>query len=125
MGDDIPPDELNHAPRPGMHFGFPYCHGKDIADPQFGKERQCQEFTPPVQELGPHVAAIGMRFYTGQMFPKEYRNQIFIAEHGSWNRSIPLGYRVMVVRLEGNRAVTYEVFAEGWLPAGARNGEQA
>ena len=115
MGDDIPPDELNYAPQKGMHFGFPYCHGTNIPDPQFGKTRKCEEFTPPAMNLGPHVAAIGMRFYTGSMFPKEYRNQIFIAEHGSWNRSTPIGYRVMLVRLDNNRAVKYEAFAEGWL----------
>ena len=115
MGDDMPPDELNYAPRKGMHFGFPYCHGKYIPDPEYGNKHKCAEFIPPAMELGPHVAALGMRFYTGTMFPKEYRNQIFIAEHGSWNRSIPIGYRVTLVRLEGNRAVKYEVFAEGWL----------
>jgi glucose/arabinose dehydrogenase len=115
MGDDIPPDELNHAPRTGMHFGFPYCHGRDVADPEFGKKKSCEESVPPAIELGPHVAALGMRFYTGTMFPAEYRKQIFIAEHGSWNRSVPIGYRVMLVRLEGGRAVKYETFAEGWL----------
>jgi glucose/arabinose dehydrogenase len=115
LGDDMPPDELNHAPNLGMHFGFPYCHGGDIPDPEFGKQRNCEEFTPPAIRLGPHVAALGMRFYTGSMFPTEYQNQIFIAEHGSWNRSVPIGYRVTLVRLEGNRAVSYEVFAEGWL----------
>jgi glucose/arabinose dehydrogenase len=114
MGDDVPPDELNRAPRKGMHFGFPYCHGGTIADPEFGK-RPCSEFEPPARTLGPHVAAIGMRFYTGKMFPEEYRNQIFIAEHGSWNRSTPLGYRVMVAKLDGSRVVSYEPFAEGWL----------
>jgi glucose/arabinose dehydrogenase len=106
---------LNHAPQKGLHFGFPYCHGKDIADPEFGKKRTCDELTPPAMPLGPHVAAVGMRFYTGTMFPEEYRNQIFIAEHGSWNRSTPIGYRITLVRLKENRAVSYEVFAEGWL----------
>ncbi|MGH7784532.1 MAG: PQQ-dependent sugar dehydrogenase, partial [Candidatus Binatia bacterium] len=90
LGDDTPPDELNHAPKPGLHFGYPYCHGGDIPDDQFGKKRACNEFTPPAQKLGPHVAALGMRFYTGTMFPSEYRNQILIAEHGSWNRSTPI-----------------------------------
>lgn len=118
MGDDIPPDELNHAPKKGLHFGFPYCHGGDIPDPTYGKEHSCSEFTPPVAKLGPHVAALGMRFYTGSMFPGEYRNQIFIAEHGSWNRSTPIGYRITLVRLSGNRAVSYKVFAEGWLQGG-------
>mgnify|MGYP003773006945 CR=1 FL=1 len=115
LGDDVPPDELNRAPEPGLHFGFPYCHGGDLLDPRFGGGRKCDDFTPPVRQLGPHVAALGMRFYTGSMFPEEYRGQIFIAEHGSWNRSAPIGYRVMLVRLEGNRAVSYEVFADGWL----------
>jgi glucose/arabinose dehydrogenase len=118
LGDDQPPDELNHAPRKGMHFGFPSCHGKIIRDPEFGANRRCEELTPPAVELGPHVAALGMRFYTGAMFPSEYRNQIFIAEHGSWNRSTPIGYRVTLVRLHQGRAVKYEVFAEGWLQGG-------
>ncbi len=115
MGDDLPPDELNHAPRPGLHFGFPYCHGRAIRDPEFGKRRTCEEFTPPTTELGPHVAALGMHFYTGTMFPDEFRDQMFVAEHGSWNRSAPIGYRLMLVRLENQRALSYEVFAEGWL----------
>lgn len=116
MGDNIPPDELNRAPRPGLHFGFPYCHGADVPDPKFGgPEHACGDDTPPARELGPHVAALGMRFYTGDMFPEEYRGQIFVAEHGSWNRSVPIGYRVMLVRLKGHEAVSYEVFADGWL----------
>jgi len=119
LGDDMPPDELNHAPESGLHFGFPYCHGGDIPDPDFGKQRKCNEFTPPAMKLGPHVASLGMRFYTGSMFPSEYRNQIFIAEHGSWNRTTPIGYRVTLVRLEGDRAVSYEIFAEGWLQGGS------
>ena len=125
LGDDVPPDELNHAPRKGLHFGFPYCHGGDISDPEFGEKHACEEFVPPAMKLGPHVAAIGMRFYTGTMFPDRYRNQIFIAEHGSWNRSTPIGYRVTLVRLEENRAVTYEVFAEGWLQGNAAWGRPA
>jgi len=118
MGDDVPPDVLDHAPRAGLHFGFPYCHGASIPDPEFGKGRKCSEFVPPAIKLGPHVAALGMRFYTGEMFPHGYRDQIFIAEHGSWNRSTPIGYRVTLVRLQGNRAVSYETFAEGWLQGG-------
>jgi glucose/arabinose dehydrogenase len=115
LGDDIPPDELNHAPNPGMHFGFPYCHGGTVADPEYGSERECNAFTAPARRLGPHVAAIGMGFYTGTMFPPRYRNQIFIAEHGSWNRSTPIGYRITVVDIEDNRAIGYDVFADGWL----------
>jgi glucose/arabinose dehydrogenase len=115
MGDDVPPDELLRAHKPGLHFGFPFCHGGDTPDPEFGAKRPCSEFEPPAMKLGAHVAAIGMKFYTGQMFPEEYRNQIFIAEHGSWNRSKPQGYRIMLVKLDGNKAVSYEPFAEGWL----------
>jgi len=115
LGDDLPPDELNHAPRAGMHFGFPYCHGGTLADPEFGKLRQCSEFTPPVQQLGPHVASLGMKFYTGRQFPAKYHNQIIVAEHGSWNRSKKIGYRLTLVTLDGARAVGYETFVEGWL----------
>lgn len=115
LGDDLPPDELNVAPAKGLHFGFPYCHGGTIADPEFGSKRPCSEFTPPARTLGPHVAALGMRFYTGTMFPAAFRNQILIAEHGSWNRSTPIGYRVMMVTLSGSRVTGYEPLAEGWL----------
>jgi len=115
LGDDAPPDELNHAPKKGLHFGYPYWHGKDIRDPDLGEGAKKEGFVPPARELGPHVAALGMRFYTGSMFPKEYGERIFIAEHGSWNRSTAIGYRIMTVRLEGDRAVSYEEFATGWL----------
>jgi glucose/arabinose dehydrogenase len=115
LGDDAPPDTLNHAPKPGLNFGYPYCHAGTVSDPEFGRKHACSEFAPPAQNLGPHVASLGMRFYTGTQFPAAYRNQIFIAEHGSWNRSRKVGYRVTLVRLEGNRAVAYEPFATGWL----------
>lgn len=115
LGDDQPPDELNRAPKAGLNFGYPYCHGGTIADPEFGGAHACAEFTPPVQNLGPHVAALGMRFYTGSQFPAEYRDAIFIAEHGSWNRSHKIGYRISVVKLEGDKAVSYAPFASGWL----------
>lgn len=115
LGDDIPPDELNHAPKKGLAFGFPYCHAGDVKDPEFGDKRACSEFQPPARKLDPHGAAIGMRFYTGRMFPPEYQHQIFIAEHGSWNRSVPIGYRVMVAKLEGQKVTSFTPFAEGWL----------
>lgn len=116
LGDDVPPDELNRSAEPGLHYGFPYCHAGTVPDPEFGAERSCDEFTPPAQALGPHVAALGMTFYTGDSFPEEYRNQIFIAEHGSWNRTDPIGYRITLARLDDASEVTsYEVFAEGWL----------
>jgi glucose/arabinose dehydrogenase len=115
LGDERPADELNRAPRAGLHFGFPHCHQGDLPDPEFGRGRGCAEFEPPARKLGAHVAALGMRFYTGAMFPPEYRNQIFIAEHGSWNRSSKAGYRISLVRMENSKAVSYQPFAEGWL----------
>ena len=115
LGDDVPPDTLHHAPRPGLNFGFPYCHGGTIPDPEFGSRHKCAEFAPPAQSLGPHVASLGMRFYTGSQFPSRYRNQIFIAEHGSWNRSRKIGYRITLVRVDGDQPVAYELFASGWL----------
>ncbi|MBD3180416.1 MAG: sorbosone dehydrogenase family protein, partial [Candidatus Latescibacteria bacterium] len=114
LGDNRPPDELNTAPGPGMHFGFPYCHGTDIEDPDI-EGAGCGGFTPPEVELGPHVAALGMRFYRGEMFPERYRNSIFIAEHGSWNRTVPIGYRIVRIDMEGGRPQEPEVFADGWL----------
>lgn len=116
MGDDVPPCELNHAPEKGMHFGFPYCHGGTIPDTEYGSGKDCAEFTAPLQNLGPHVAPLGMTFYTGRTFPAEYHNGIFIAEHGSWNRTKPLGYRISFVK-PGNdgKSSGYTIFAEGWL----------
>ena len=123
LGDDIPPDELNRAPRAGMHFGFPYCHGGDIPDPDLGEVGVCSRYQAPAQKLGPHVAALGVRFYTGEMFPKEFKDQLFIAEHGSWNRSTPIGYRVSLVQHDGAQASSYQTFAEGWLtPEGEKLG---
>ncbi|MES2702153.1 MAG: sorbosone dehydrogenase family protein [Bacteroidota bacterium] len=118
LGDDVPPDELNTAPKPGMNFGYPYCHAGTIKDPDYGDKHACTEFTPPAINLAPHTAALGMKFYTGNMFPAAYKNQILIAEHGSWNRSTPIGYRLMMVKLEGDKAVSYTPFAEGWLKDG-------
>lgn len=115
MGDDQPPDELNRAPVPGLHFGFPYWHGVGIADPDFTSDRPAGSFTLPELALGPHVAALGMRFYTGAQFPPAWQGRIFVAEHGSWNRREKTGYRVTTVTLEGGRAVRYEPFATGWL----------
>jgi glucose/arabinose dehydrogenase len=122
LGDDIPPDKLNRVTRSGQDFGFPYCHAGTIPDPEFGSRRACSEFVPPAQPLGPHVAALGMRFYTGSQFPAAYRNQVFIAEHGSWNRGRKIGYRISLVRLDAaGKALSYEPFAEGWLDAASQN----
>ena len=115
MGDDTPPCELNRVSKPGQHFGYPYCHGGDIADPEFGQGRSCADYVAPAWKLGAHVAPLGIRFYTGSQFPDEYRGALFVAEHGSWNRRERDGYRVMVARLEGNRVVSYTPFIEGFL----------
>jgi glucose/arabinose dehydrogenase len=117
LGDDRPPDELNRAPKPGMHFGFPYCHGKNIADPEY-RRFTCKDSVPPAAELGPHVAALGMRFYDHERFPSAFRKGVFIAEHGSWNRTQPVGYRVTFVPVDGEHAGTPRVFAQGWLKNG-------
>lgn len=115
MGDNIPPDELNYAPQQGMNFGFPFFYGNDIPDPKYGKLHSPSEFTKPVLNLPAHVATLGMVFYTGKMFPAEYQNQIFIAEHGSWNRSKKVGYQVIVVKKEGNKILGWQPFVKGWL----------
>jgi glucose/arabinose dehydrogenase len=115
MGDNVPDCELNTAPKPGMHFGYPYCHAGTVADPEFGKKRPCGDFTPPAQKMGAHVAPLGLKFYTGSMFPEAYRGHLFIAEHGSWDRSKKVGYKVSLVKLQNNKAASYETFASGWL----------
>lgn len=115
LGDDSPACELNHAPKDGMHFGYPYCHQGDLPDPKFGEKYPCSDFTPPVQQLGPHSAPLGLEFYTGNQFPDTYKHQVIIAEHGSWNRSTKIGYQLSLVTLEGSKATNYQPFAKGWL----------
>lgn len=119
LGNDIPGCELNHLSAIGEHFGYPYCHQGDIADPKFGESRPCYEFTAPFQVLGPHVAPLGMEFYEGNSFPETYKNRILIAEHGSWNRDTPIGYRISTVPKDKNgKSEGYQMFAEGWLQDG-------
>ncbi len=116
MGDDIPACELNHAPKDYLHFGFPYCHQGDLPDPEHDHGKNCNEFIPPVQNLGPHTAPLGMEFYTGNQFPQKYIHQAFIAEHGSWNRTEKIGYRVTLVTFDREgKSTSYTPFAEGWL----------
>jgi len=103
LGDDIPSDELNTLHHTGEEFGYPYCHQGDIPDPRFGKQHPCTDFTPPAVKLGAHVAALGVRFYDGTQFPTQYRHNPVIAEHGSWNRSFPVGYRVVSIPLQGGQ----------------------
>lgn len=115
LGDDVPSCELNIASKAGMHFGYPYCHEGSVKDTEFGNKRPCSDFTPPADKLGAHVAPLGLKFYTGTMFPAAYKNQLFVAEHGSWNRSKKSGYVVALVKVEGAKAAGHEVFASGWL----------
>ena len=115
LGDNIPPCELNRVTKPGQNFGYPYCHGDDIGDPEFGGKHPCSDFVPPAKNLGPHVAPLGLKFYNGNMFPNEYKGDIFIAEHGSWNRSKKIGYRITRVKIKENKAISYEPFIYGWL----------
>jgi glucose/arabinose dehydrogenase len=118
LGDDIPPDELNGAPEPGLHFGFPYVYGDNIPYPQFQGQTLPFASTAPALAFEAHVAALGIHFYTGNLFPAEYRGDALIAEHGSWNRSTPVGYRVMRVRFSPDgRPLGQEVFIDGWLGA--------
>jgi len=120
LGGDLPPEELNRAEKPGLHFGYPYCHAGSIADPEFGKDRPCSEFTGPAWTFPAHVAPLGIRFYRGNQFPEGYRGQLFVAQHGSWNRSKPQGYRLVLVKFQNGRPAADEVFADGWLSAGGK-----
>jgi glucose/arabinose dehydrogenase len=116
LGDDIPPCELNTASKAGLHFGYPYCHGGYIKDEEFGSKRPCTDFVKPAQNLGAHVAPLGLKFYTGKMFPAEYQNQINLAEHGSWNRTKKSGYKLSLVKVDANsKATSYTTFASGWM----------
>ena len=116
VNEELPNDTLHHVTRKGMNFGYPFCHQGDFIDPDFGKGRSCKEFDAPDLKLGPHVAALGMRFYTGAQFPGEYKNNIFIAEHGSWNKAKKSGYNISRVVLDAKgKIVKYEPFATGFL----------
>ncbi|PHZ86424.1 PQQ-dependent sugar dehydrogenase [Paremcibacter congregatus] len=119
LGDEVPADELNHVIRKNQHFGYPYIHQGDIRDRKFGQDKNPADYQEPAQKLGAHVAALGMSFYTGDMFPAAYHNQIIIPEHGSWNRSTRaghVGYRLTMVTLDAaGKAVQYTPFITGWL----------
>lgn len=116
LGDNLPPDELNRLDTEPAHFGYPYCHAGTLLDPQFGIGKNCDDYQAPQENLSPHTAALGMKFYTGAQFPPEYQRAIFIAEHGSWNRSEKIGYRITKVLVgEDGNARDYSVFASGWL----------
>ncbi len=115
LGTDLPHDELNVVKVKGEHFGFPFCHQGDFQDPIYGQSRSCKEFTPPAAKLGAHIAPLGAKFYTGNMFPKEYKNSLLIAQHGSWNRDPKQGYNVIRVNLDAKGKPTLHPFVEGFL----------
>jgi glucose/arabinose dehydrogenase len=116
ISDDLPSDKLNHITKLGEHFGYPYCHQGDMPDPKFNMGHKCSEFTPPVLNLGAHVAPLGMKFYTGEQFPADYKNNILIAEHGSWNRHVYQGGRIVRVTVDPDgKNPKQEVFADGFI----------
>jgi len=115
LSEDLPNDELNRLSKPGQqHFGFPYCHQGDFADPEFGWGKSCADYVKPAVLLGPHSAPLGMRFYTGKMFPEKYHNAIFVARHGPWNRTKKYAADVVAVFLNDNGTVkSVEPFMTG------------
>lgn len=116
LGDDIPADELNYAPKQGMHFGFPFCHQGDLPDEEYGAGKNCADYIAPAAKLDPHGAALGLTFYTGDMFPAKYNNRLFVTQHGSWNRSEKSGYQILVLDVSTDGSVVdNQVFASGWL----------
>ncbi len=115
LGDDTPPCELNHITEAGQHFGYPYCHGGIVKDPEFGDQHPCSDYVAPALQLGAHVAPLAIKFYTATMFPPEYQGKAFVAEHGSWNRSEKVGYRIMMVDVKDGDVVESKPFIDGWL----------
>jgi len=115
MGDDLPPCEINRVVTQGAHFGYPYFHGGDTRDPKFGQGKREQDYISPALKLGAHVAPLGIHFYRGKQFPESYRKQLFVAEHGSWNRSKKVGYKVGLVTLEDSKVVKYQPFVTGFM----------
>ena len=116
LGDDLPADEINRIAEPGQHFGAPYCHAGSIPDPNLGSRATCDGYVPPAAKLPAHVTPLGIAFYTKNQFPEDYRKQLFVAEHGSWGRSIPIGYRISTLTFDDDgKLLGYDVFAEGWL----------
>jgi len=113
LGDESPECELNTAIADGNHYGYPYCHQGDILDPDFGKDKSCDDYTKPFAKMGPHTAPLGCEFYTKQNFPDQYQGQIFVCRHGSWNRKKKIGYDVMMVDVDNNN--NPKPFITGWL----------
>jgi len=116
LGDDKPSCELNKAAAEGLHFGYPYCHQGDLLDPEFGEGKDCADYQPPVVKLNPHSAPLGIEFVKSKMFPSNLSNTLLIAEHGSWNRSTKIGYRLSQINFdEDGNSEAYINFASGWL----------
>lgn len=119
LGDDSPADELNVWTKKGEHFGYPYCHGGDTLDPEFGANKKCADYTAPVWQYQAHIAPLGMRFYTGRQFPSDYHKQLLVAQHGSWNRTEPQGYQVVLIKFKDGKAIAEQSLISGWLtPSG-------
>jgi glucose/arabinose dehydrogenase len=126
MSEDVPEDELNRVTKVGEDFGAPYCYQGNILDPDFGWGRSCSEFTPPIMLTGPHSAGLGLRFYTGKMFPAKYKNAIFLARHGSWNRSKKFGGDVIAIFLNKDGTVkSSEPFVTGFVESNSYIGRPA
>lgn len=117
LGDDIPPDELNHLTKTKLHFGFPYCHGTNIADKKYGDKNSCAKYEAPVWNYPAHIAPLGLHFYRGKMFPKHYQGNAFVAQHGSHDRTIPHGFRVAMIQFDNAKPIAETILAEGWLQA--------
>ena len=116
MGDDTPEDELNRMPSAGLFFGYPYCHAGGVPDKDIKKSNACDGVTLPVQTMGPHAAVMGVHFYTGSMFPAEYKNVMFVARKGSWNRTKKFGYDVVTVRPDADgKSARITPFLTGFL----------
>jgi glucose/arabinose dehydrogenase len=116
LSEDLPNDELNRITKAGQHFGYPFCHQGNFADPEFGWGKSCDDATPPIHLLGPHAGALGMRFYTGSMFPAKYQNAIFIARHGPWNRTKKYAADIQVAFLKDDGTIaSVEPFLTGWV----------
>lgn len=114
LGDNLPPEEINTV-KEGSHYGWPYCYGDRVPDPEYDRDEFCKNTIPPVFKMQAHSAPLGLAFYTGELFPEEYRGDLFVAFHGSWNRSVPTGYKVVRIKIEDGKPAGIEDFATGWL----------
>ena len=121
LGDDLPPEEINII-KEGKHYGWPFCYGDKIPDPKMGDPIFCNNTEPPAFEMQAHSAPLGLTFYTGSQFPKEFHGDLFVAFHGSWNRSVPTGYKVIRIKIKDNKPISIEDFASGWLKGTTRTG---